>query len=174
MDKSLNFITRTSIDTENHKACVCVVCDCFIIGTESICWLSTEQLKGKECVLSTNFLEASSTKKLPQNLRNEYKIDGNDELSNLLLSPRAHVTNGKYMSCESCYRNIAYSDEDKPPKFAISNGWCIGQLPETLIKEDIDNILESLVARYRTFATVYSYNAGAHKAIKGHHCFFSK
>ena len=69
-------------------------------------------------------------------------------------------------------RNIAYSDEEKPPKFAISNGWCIGQVPETLIKEDIDDILESLVARYRTFATVYSYNAGAHKAIKGHHCFF--
>ena len=49
------------------------------------------------------------------------------------------------MSCESCYRNIAYSDEEKPPKFAISNGWCIGQVPETLIKEDIDDILESLV-----------------------------
>ena len=58
------------------------------------------------------------------------------------------------MTCESYYRYIAYNEDGKPPKFSISNGWCIGQVPKTLTKDGIDDILESLVARYRTFATV--------------------
>ena len=137
---------------------MCVICDCFIVGTEPIYCLTTEQLNAKESVLSTDFLEATSTKTLPVDLRNEYKIKENEKLSNLLLSPRAHIRNGSYMSCQTCYTHIAYNDSEKPPKFAISNGWCIGQFPKNLIDGDIDNILESLVARYRIFANVYSYN----------------
>ena len=75
------------------------------------------------------------------------------------------------MSCESCFRNIAYSTYDVPPKYAISNGWCIGELPRNLIDGDIEDILASSVARLRIFSNVYSYNAGAHKAIKGNHVF---
>ena len=52
------------------------------------------------------------------------------------------------------------------------NGWCIGQLPNNLIDGTISDILASLVSKYRIFANVYTYNAGAHKAIKGHHTFF--
>ena len=75
------------------------------------------------------------------------------------------------MACESCHRNIAYTNSDAPPKFAISNGCCIGQVPNDIIDGEISEILESSVARIRIFANVYSYNAGAHKAIKGHHIF---
>ena len=87
LHQSLNFINRTNVKDGKHKACVCVICDCFIIGTESICWLTTEQLKLRESFLSVDFLESTTAKKLPTDLRNQYKIEGNDELSNLLLSP---------------------------------------------------------------------------------------
>ena len=76
------------------------------------------------------------------------------------------------MSYDSCHRHIAYADTDLPPKFAISNGWCIGELPNNIIDQEIEDILASSVARIRIFANVYSYNAGAHKVIKGHHVFF--
>ena len=125
----------------------------------------------KESYLSVNFLESYTTKLSP-NLRNQYKIIDNIHLSNLLLSPRAHVRNNSYMSCESCYRHIVYGKSETPPKFGISNGWCIGQLPNNLIDGTISDILASLVSKYRIFANVYTYNAGAHKAIKGHHTFF--
>ena len=87
LNQSLNLINRTNVAASKHKACVCVICDCFIIGTESICWLTTEQLKVRESILSVDFLESTTAKKLPTDLRNQYKIEGNDELSNLLLSP---------------------------------------------------------------------------------------
>ena len=76
------------------------------------------------------------------------------------------------MACQTCQRSIAYSKSDTPPKFAISNGWCIGELPNDIIDGEISDILQSSVAKFRIFANVYSYNAGAHKAIKGHHVFF--
>ena len=54
----------------------------------------------------------------------------------------------------------------------ISNGWCIGELPKNICDGKIEDILASSVAKIRIFANVYSYNAGAHKAIKRHCVFF--
>ena len=113
LNLSLELINRTNTMGKNHKACVCVVCDCFIIGTEPIHWLTTEQLKMKESYLSVDFLESYTTKLSP-NLRNQYKIIDNIHLSNLLLSPRAHVRNNSYMSCETCYRHIVYGKSETP------------------------------------------------------------
>ena len=93
-------------------------------------------------------------KTLPPDLRNQYMIQEKTLLSNLLLSPRAHVKNNKYMTCDSCYRHILKKDADKPPKFAISNGWCIGEMPHNLVNGDMNNILASSVARVRTFSNV--------------------
>ena len=172
LEKSLEELTRTKVSNSNHKACVCCICDCFIIGCKRIEWLKEEQLKEKESYLSVEFLEGLAGRPIPTGLRNQYKIEGNDSLSNLLLSPRAHVRNGEYMSCNTCYRHVAYSKSEHPPKYAISNNWCIGQIPENLVDGDIDDILAASVARVRVFSNVYSYTAGAHKAIKGHHVFF--
>ena len=102
LNDALSFINRTNTTGSDHKACICVVCDCFIIGTEPICWLTTEQLKLKECVLSIDFLESTTAKKCPSNLRNQYKLENNEILSNLVLSPRAHRKEKSYMSCEKC------------------------------------------------------------------------
>ena len=171
LDRSLEELTKTKVSDSKHKACVCSICDCFIIGVEEIKWLNEKQLKAKESYLSVQFLESMAGRPMPVGLRNQYKIEGNNALSNLLLSPRAHVRDGKYMSCNTCFRHIVYSKSENPPKYAISNNWCIGQIPDKLIEGGIDDILAASVARIRLFSNVYSYTAGAHKAIKGHHIF---
>ena len=102
----------------------------------------------------------------------QYKLIDSEALSKLLLSPRAHVKNGSYMTCKPCYKNIVNNRIAKPQRFAISNNWCIGQLPNDLIDGDIEDILVASIAKVRFFSNVYSYTAGAHKAIKGHHVFF--
>ena len=76
------------------------------------------------------------------------------------------------MSCSTCYNNIRHTRVVKPPRFGISNGWVIGSIPENIIDGEIDDILTSSITRIRMFANVYSYSAGAHKAIKGHHVLF--
>ena len=157
----------------NHKACVCIICDSFIIGVEKICWLNEEEIATKQSYLSVDYFQSVTGKLIPPKLRNQYKIDDNILLSNLLLSPRAHNNNGNYMSCITCFTNVKRSSATKPPKYAISNGWVIGMIPEEVIGGDIDDILSSVVARVRIFGNVFSYSAGAHKAIKGHHTFLS-
>ena len=105
-------------------------------------------------------------------MRGQYKIDDNKHLSDLLLSPRARQINGTFMSCSTCYTNISRKSAIKPPRFGISNGWVIGTIPRDVIDGEVSDILSSVVARVRIFANVYSYSAGAHKAIQGHHVFF--
>ena len=172
LDECLTYLSRTKTTGCNHKACVCVICDCFIIGVEKICWLSEEKLIAKQSYLSVHYLEATNNKTIPTELRNQYKIHNNDSLTNLLLSPRACVTDGKYMACKPCHTHIRKISGEKPPKFAISNGWLIGEIPNAIVGHDIDDILASSVAKVRIFANVFSYSAGAHKTIKGHHVFF--
>ena len=169
LDECLTQLSRTNTSGCNRKACICVICDCFIIGVEKICWLSEERLIAKKSYLSVSHLEATANKRIPIGLRNQYKIDNNDFLSSLLLSPRARVKNGEYMACKSCYKYVAYNHGEKPPKYAISNGWLVGEIPKTIIGNDISDILASSVAKVRIFGNVVSYNAGAHKTIKGHH-----
>ena len=130
MNKSIDFITRTKTKETTHKACVCVICDCFIIGIEPICWLTTEQLKTKESILSVEYYESSTSKKLSKQLRNQYRLSYTTDLANLLLSPRATELNGSYMACESCHRHLSYVTSEAAPKFALSNEWCIGEIPK--------------------------------------------
>ena len=172
LDECLTYLSRTKTTGCNHKACVCVICDCFIIGVEKICWLSEEKLIAKKSYLSVHYLEATTNKIIPTELRNQYKIHNNDSLTNVLLSPRAGVTDGTYMACKSCHTHIRNNSGEKPPKFAISNGWLIGEILNEIVGHDIDDILASSVAKVRIFANVFSYSAGAHKTIKGHHAFF--
>ena len=96
-------------------------------------------------MLSSSYLETTVGKTLPLGLRNQYRIEENDMLSDLLLSPRAVHKDGSFMACESCHPNIAFSDSKVPPKFAISNGWCIGEVPNDIIDGEISENLESSV-----------------------------
>ena len=98
LQKCLQSLTRTRLHNNTHKACVCVICDCFIIGTEKINWLSEEDLLRKEEYLSVQYLEHCVQKTIPDSLRDQYKITGNDNLDGLILSPRATVRDGMYMT----------------------------------------------------------------------------
>ena len=74
-------------------------------------------------------------------------------------------------SCATCFRNIKNNKIVKPPRFAISNAWAIGSIPTSVVGE-IDSVLASMVNKIRLFSYVFTFSAGAHKAIKGHHTFF--
>jgi len=161
LHECLTALTRTKTTGSNHKACVYVICDCFIIGIEKICWLSEAKLQAKQSILSVRFVEETTQKPIPTELCNQYKINNNETLSNLLLSPRAHVKDGLCMSCKSCHKHVTYSKSDKPPTFATSHGWLIGEIPTSVIDHDIPDILASSVAKVRIFGKVYSYSAGS-------------
>ena len=173
LQAALKYLTRTKIEgtTNEHQACVCVVCDSFIIGTEKICYLSEEELVHKSSYLDVNYLESMTNKKLPSLLRNQYKVENCERLSSLLLSPRAPKKDNNYMSCETCYNNVRLEKFKKPPRFAISNAWAIGYIPHDVVG-DIDDMLAVMVNKIRLFSYIFSYSGGAHKSIQGHHTFF--
>ena len=170
---ALDYTTRTTINETNdeHKACVCTVCDSYIIGIEPVCWLSKSDILNKRHLLSASYLTNMIQTTIPSELCDQYKIHSENEFADLLLSPRSQIKDNMYMSCEQCHRNIKHSKRNKPPKFAISNGWAIGSIPTNIVG-DIDTVLASMVNKIRLFSYVFTFSAGAHKAIKGHHTFF--
>ena len=54
----------------------------------------------------------------------------------------------------------------------MSNGWTIGKVPPAIDDNDINDTLSAMFVRIRVFTNAFSYTAGAHKSIKGHHTFF--
>ena len=112
--KALSYLQRTQVhgSDNKHRACVCAVCDSFIIGTERIHYLSNQQILTKSSYLSVSYLENMIGVRLPTLLREQYKIEDNEELNSLLLSPRAPMkvdeqsTERLFMACHTCYNNI--------------------------------------------------------------------
>ena len=86
---------------ETFSPCVCVVCDCFIIGTEEIKWISTDDLINQKKLLGSEELELFLGHDLPLLLKNQYSL-ADKKLKGLLLSPRARRIGNNYMICESC------------------------------------------------------------------------
>ena len=85
LSKAISYLQRTLVHGSDnmHKACVCVACDSFIIGTEKIHYLSTQQIWNKSSYLSVSYLENMSGKTIPALLREQYKIEDNEELQSL-------------------------------------------------------------------------------------------
>ena len=75
------------------------------------------------------------------------------------------------MACHACYNKVTSPKSQKPPRFGITNGWAIGQIPYILEGGEIEEILAAAFAKIRVFANIYSYTAGAHKSIRGNHTF---
>lgn len=65
---------------------------------------------------------------------------------------------------------------EKAPKFAISIGFAIGQIPDSVKSQfgdkEISDILAAMISKCRFLIYVFCYYGGAHKAIKGNHTFF--
>ena len=92
-----------------------------------------------------------------------------------------------YEACQSCHESITKSYKNKsPPKFAIANGFVIGQIPGVIeiVDEDgtkrkvvvdenkITDIVRAMVAPTRAYGYTFAYFAGAQQSIQGHFAFF--
>jgi hypothetical protein len=185
------------------RANICIVCDCHIIGTEAICYLTKEELLKNEKRIGVKSYDDFYTKasnggysKLPSELVKQYEVDG---MKGLILSRRSrHTTeNGidTYEACQSCHVSIKKSCSNKsPPKFAIANGYVIGQIPGVIEINDKDGIKRKVVIEFldkdgikrnkitdieramvapsRAYGYTFSYFAGAQQSIQGHFAFF--
>ena len=155
-----------------HQILVCVVCDRCIIGTDAFYWIGREILKFHEQILSSTYYYKEGINTI---LKQQYTIDDN-LLSHLLLSPRARRkrSDGSLMSCEDCYKVLCDKKRrPTPPKFAISNGFAIGHLPEDIAK-NVTPLVNNLVAPVRAFNYFVSFNGGREQKITGNFTFFSQ
>jgi hypothetical protein len=78
--------TQDSFNPHKHKSIVCIVCDQFINGTETIYYLSKNNISAHGRRLSVESYERYYDTKLKPEVRNQYVINDVD-LKVLLLSP---------------------------------------------------------------------------------------
>ena len=174
LQKSLDYLaSRTCLSSDDisegyHKACVCLICDRFIKGTQKYIFVKSATILKNQHVLSVDYFNKSSNCSIPETLSKQYQVQ-EESLQHLLLSPRARRKKNSYMCCQSCATALR-KKLDKAPKFAIANGFAIGYIP-TEIVEEISDILAAMVAKIRFFPYVFNFYGGAHKAIKGNHIF---
>jgi hypothetical protein len=155
-----------------HKALVCVTCDRCIIGIQACHWIPAKTLKFHEKILSASYHYING---INVSLKLQYTVE--DELiHHLLLSPRARnkIIDSTYMCCEDCFSILLeHKLRKKPPKFAISNGFAIGHLPETIARE-ITPLVNNLVAPVRAFNYFVSFHGGREQKITGNFTFFAQ
>ena len=182
--EALKYLHRTQVGHTNwHQAHVCVICDCFIIGTETVKRLKGKQLKVHEERLGVqSYKEFYNLRDLPEDLRNYYKLKG---FPSMLLSPRSNKTNKGFSCCSTCHEGMRASNKDKkPPKLSIANGFVIGEFPrltytddqgmehEFDVESDLTDVMRALLAPTRTHGYVMAFTGGKHKSIMGHYQFF--
>ena len=179
MRKAKRYLHRTKDPRHptRHRCHVCVVCDCVILGVERISHLSVDQLKRNKKRLGVEQYEAFHGKLHPE-LKKQYRICDKD-LDGILLSQRGRKTSQSWTACRHCKN--ALHDEclhcPNPPKYAIANGFCIGEFPTHIVsrsgntrKIDIDKLpdeLRTLLAPVRPYGNIYAYTGGAQKTIQG-------
>ena len=155
-----------------HQSLVCVVCDQFIIGTQLFHWIKVEILKFHSNILSSSYFYKEGMNPI---LESQYSID-HPQLRNLLLSPRARrdVLQDAFMCCQCCFEELSQQKRKIcPPKFAISNGFAIGFLPEE-ISRGVTPIINNLVAPVRAFNYFLSFSSSKEQRITGNFTFFSQ
>ena len=184
--EALKYLHRTHIKGTNlHQAHVCVVCDCYIIGTEPVRRLNKKRLKfHNERLGVENYKNFYKLKDIPKDLRNFYKVK---DYPDMLLSPRANMDENGYSCCQTCDNSMNYRDrKKKPPKLSIANGFVIGEFPkleytndngkvcqfDVESEDDLKETLRAMLAPTRTHGYVMAFTGGKHKSIMGHYQFF--
>ena len=179
--------TQDLSDPLKHKAIVCVICDRFIIGTETIHYLSTENIKIHKKRISVESYEKFYNTTLKPELRNQYLI--NDiALKELLLSPRSRKTGKGYSTCSCCFAAMSSKKktQNHPPKFAIANGFVIGSFPKEIERNtensnnkkmkidssELTDLMKAMVAPIRPYGSIFSFTGGCQKCIRGNYQFF--
>jgi len=159
-------------DMPVHQSPVCIVCDIFIIGTQSIHWIRSEQLKFHSNILSSSYFYKEGINAL---LKDQYTVN-HHLLCNLLLSPRSRrdIEADAFSCCELCFKCLSEQKRRKsPPKYAISNGFAIGSLPED-ISRGVTPLVNNLVAPIRAFNYFLSFSKCKEHRITGNFTFFSQ
>lgn len=169
--------TPSSIDDDHHYPCICVICDCFIYGTEELHWIS----KGKIMTHKHRLSVMQYPYEISDALVEQYEVNDPD-FKHILLSPRAtmRLIQGKdrmentYTCCGKCFRSLRNDRMRKyPPRFAIANGWAIGHLPNDIYK-NVNEVVSMMIALTRPHIYVIGFSGGQHKTIKGNCTFFNQ
>ncbi len=190
--EALKYLHRNRVSHPNdgtsppvYAAHVCVICDCFIIGTEEIKKLTKEQIKVHRRRLGVESYQEYYQTTLPDSLVKQYEVPG---LKGLLLSPRAQKLGRHYVTCQTCHSGMHPSRVGcTPPKFSIANGFVIGKIPQKIqlrnadgsievitldVEEDVSPMMRALLSPKRPYGYIFAFTGGRHQAISGHYQFF--
>jgi hypothetical protein len=97
--------TQDSANPHSHRAIVCIICDWFIIGTETIYKLTNNQISQLSNRLSVKTYESYHGQVLKPEVRKQYQ--GNfDNLKDMLLSPGSRKYRDGYATCACCYKGM--------------------------------------------------------------------
>jgi hypothetical protein len=182
--------TAVDSDMNRHHAHVCVICDCHIIGLEEVKFIKKETLLESSSKFAVSaYEEYYDGVSMHPELVKQYQVD-DCNLKHLLLLPRAHLDPKDNKCCETCYGSLKSSrsnGEDKPPKFAIANGFAVGHVPDVIhfhdkngnvenrridAEIDWDDLICTSIGPVRPFGYVHAYTGGSQKSVKGHFSIF--
>ncbi len=123
--------TKDPVNPCKHRAIVCIICDCCIIGTESIHTLTKDQISVRRKRLSAESYEEYYETTLKSKVTKQYEVDG---LIGLLLSPWSRRDSNGYATCSVCYSGMQpkMADKKTPPKLAIANEFVIESFPQEI------------------------------------------
>jgi hypothetical protein len=117
--------TQDPASPHQHRATVCIICDCFIIRTETIHKLTKEDIGTHSERLGVKSYEEYYQTTLKAKVKKQYQVQG---LQDMLLSPRLRKYPDDYATCSVCYTGMQpqMASKKTPSKFAIANGFVIG------------------------------------------------
>ena len=177
--------TKVNNDPTIHRAHVCIVCDCFIKSCEPVQKMTMSHLKKHKHKLGIAEYEKYHKVKLKDELKKQYHVSG---FPGMLLSPRSKKIGNGWLTCMSCRASLRPKHEDsvKPPKYAIANGFAIGEFPHQIRRQkptltattrsvdigELTDEIKAILAAVRPYGYVFAYSGGAQKSISGHHAFF--
>jgi hypothetical protein len=123
--------TRDPSNPHMHRAIVCIICDRFIIGTETIHKLTKEDIGKHSGRLGIKSYEEFYQITIKDEVKRQYRVQG---LQDLLLSPQSRKYPDGYTTCSVCYTGMQpqMACKKTPPKFAIANGFVIGSFPREI------------------------------------------
>jgi len=177
--------TQDPANPHMHRAIVCIICDRFIIGTETIHKLTKEDIGVHSGRLGVKSYEEFYQTTLKDEVKRQYRVQG---LQDMLLSPRSRKYPDGYATCSICYSAMQpqMACKKTPPKFAIANGFVIGSFPREITffnkdgqrltrkveDDEITDTLKAMVAPLRPYGCVFAYSGGAQKSLRGNYQFF--
>ena len=117
---------------------MCIICDFFILGNDSIRHLRGTDIKKHKHRNGVESYEKYYKTKFDKELLEQYHVLN---LLGLLLSPRSWKTDKGYDTCLACSEGMQrnHIPKNNSPKFAIANGFVIKIFLEVLLYIDKDD-----------------------------------